>query len=83
MDGMEFINEAIRCLVNYYAEHDLKPEEVTVVWACKTLGNNKALLCTRRENDDTYYEVTYNGAKGEIYLDCYKKIQNIVYPMKG
>ena len=80
---MEFINAAIRCLVNYYAENDLKPEEVTVVWACKTLGNNKALLCTRRENDDTYYEVTYNGAKGEIYLDCYKKIQNIVYPMKG
>ena len=80
MDGMTFINTAIRCLIDYYADYDLKPEEITVVWACKTLGNNKALLCTRRENDDTYYEVTYYGATREIYLDAYKKIQNIVYP---
>ena len=27
--------------------------------------------------DGMYYEVTYNGDKKEIYLDAYKKFENV------
>ena len=50
-------------------------ENVYVVWICKALQNNKALLSTT-ENDGMYYEITYNGDKKELYLDAYKKVQN-------
>ena len=49
--------------------------EVFVVWNCKTLQNNKALLSTTLF-DGMYYEVTYNGDKNEIYFDAYKKFEN-------
>jgi hypothetical protein len=49
-----------------------------VVWSCKTLQNNKALLSTTL-SDGMYYEFTYNGDKKELYLDAYKKWQNICY----
>lgn len=26
--------------------------------------------------DGMYYEITYNGDKGEMYLDAYKKMHN-------
>lgn len=48
---------------------------VYVVWCCKTLQNNKALLSTTVP-DGMYYEVTYNGDKHELYLDAYKKFEN-------
>ena len=47
-------------------------ENVFVVWSCKTLQNNKALLSTTL-SDGMYYELTYNGDKRELYLDAYKK----------
>ena len=46
-----------------------------VVWNCKTLQNNKALLSTT-VSDGMYYECTYNGDKKELYLDAYKKWEN-------
>lgn len=51
-------------------------DDVFVVWSCKTLQNNKALLSTTISNG-MYYEVTYNGDKKEIYFDAYKKWENI------
>ena len=48
---------------------------VYIVWMCKTLQNNKALLSTDMY-DGMYYEVTYNGDKHELYLDAYKKFEN-------
>ena len=51
-------------------------EDVFIVWSCKTLQNNKALLSTR-VNDGRYYEITYNGDKDECYIDVYKKEDNI------
>ena len=32
-----------------------------------------------------YYEITYNGAKHELYFDAYKKWENlcIKYPKEG
>lgn len=49
--------------------------DIYVVWSCKTLQNNKALLATTLP-DDMYFELTYNGDKNELYLDAYMKVEN-------
>ena len=49
--------------------------DVYVVWSCRTLQNNKALLSSNIE-DGLYFEATYNGDKHEMYLDAYKKLKN-------
>lgn len=49
---------------------------VYVVWLCRTLQNSKALLSTTF-SDGMYYEITYNGDKGEAYLDAYEKMDNL------
>lgn len=64
----------------YVEEHLDKSDEIPdfdifVVWSCKTLQNNKALLSTTLF-DGMYYELTYNGDKKELYLDAYKKFEN-------
>lgn len=68
----------------YVEEHldksDPKQEfEVFVVWQCYILGNAKWLLSTTLP-DGMYYEVTYNKAKNEFYLDAYKKFENRCIP---
>ena len=50
----------------------ISKNDVFVVWCCKTLQNNKALLSTTLL-DGMYYECTYNGDKEEMYGDAYKK----------
>ncbi len=50
-------------------------ENVFIVWSCKTLQNNKAMVSTT-VSDGMYYELTYNGDKKELYLDAYKKWEN-------
>ena len=52
-------------------------DNVYIVWLCKVLQNNKALVSTTLE-DGMYYEVTYNGDKDELYLDAYKKVENVL-----
>lgn len=81
MDTKKFLEICIDLVEKYTVEHlDLTDEkaefEVFVVWNCKTLQNNKALLSTTLF-DGMYYEITYNGDKNEIYFDAYKKFQNI------
>ena len=49
--------------------------DIYVVWSCKTLQHNKALLSTTLP-DGMYYEFTYNGDKDELYLDAYMKFEN-------
>ena len=49
---------------------------VYLVWYCKTLQNFKALLSTSL-CDGMYYEVTFNGDREEVYLDAYKKFENV------
>lgn len=67
--------------VRKYAEEHLDKSdampnfEVFIVWSCKTLQNNKALLSTSL-SDGMYYELTYNGDKKELYFDAYKKFEN-------
>lgn len=52
-------------------------EDVYVVWFSKTLQNWKALVSTTVP-DNKYYELTYNGDKGETYIDVYVKLDNQV-----
>lgn len=48
-----------------------------MVWFCFILGGWKALVSST-EADGRYYEVTYNKAKDETYVDTYKKTHNHV-----
>lgn len=80
MGNEEFIKKCKEIVRQYAEEHldksDNVPEfEVFVVWSCKTLQNNKALLSTTLF-DGMYYELTYNGDKKELYFDAYKKFEN-------
>ena len=52
-------------------------EDVYAVWFSKTLQNWKALVSTTVP-DNKYYELTYNGDKGETYVDVYVKLDNQV-----
>ena len=56
-------------------DKEITTEDVFIVWCCKTLQNNKALLSTTLF-DGMYYELTFNGDKQEMYVDCYKKWEN-------
>ncbi len=56
-------------------------DDVFIVWMCKTLQNSKALASTTLF-DGMYYELTYNGDKKELYLDAYKKWENVCIPVK-
>ncbi|QFG09337.1 hypothetical protein PBI_SALK_42 [Arthrobacter phage Salk] len=47
-----------------------------VVWFAKVLGNWKALVSTDIISGH-YWEVTYNGAKQETYVDTYVKSSNV------
>ena len=47
------------------------------VWYCKTLQNHKGLFSTP-VSDGMYYEITYNGDKDELYIDAYKKWENVI-----
>lgn len=86
MGDQEFITEAKKAIVEAFNERKgpfapaLKEEELYVVWLVKALQNNKALLSTSRSGDGLYFEVTNNGDKKEIYLDVYKKQENICVP---
>lgn len=89
MDSQKFIKAAIKLVVDYFNEHIDKThrqviaaDDVYVVWSCKTLGNNKALLSTTVP-DGMYYEVTFNGDKHEIYFDAYKKLENKCVKLEG
>ena len=79
METKTFLDICKREIVNYFnSEVDktdnttITTDDVYVVWCCKTLQNNKALLSTTI-SDGMYYEITYNGDKNEFYFDAYKK----------
>lgn len=81
MGNDAFVKFAKKAVKDYIIEHldktdEVKEFDIFVVWLCKTLQNNKALLASTLF-DGMYYEVTYNGDKNECYLDAYKKFQNV------
>lgn len=82
MTNEEFLNKCKKLIKDYTNEHLDKTGnikfaryDVYIVWSCKTLQNNKALLSTTLY-DGMYYEITYNGDKNELYFDAYKKFEN-------
>lgn len=79
MDERQFVALCKKELVDYinHQYEDIKIDEsyVYVVWLCKILKNSKALLSTTIE-DGMYYEMTYNGDTGELYVDAYEKTYN-------
>ena len=82
MNEKEFLNwckqEVCKYVNNHLDKSDNKKittDDVYMVWCCKTLQNNKALLSTTLF-DGMYYELTYNGDKQEMYVDVYKKWEN-------
>ncbi|MGL9859258.1 hypothetical protein IGJ68_000083 [Enterococcus sp. DIV0564] len=82
MDSQKFIDKCKEIVSNYANKHldksdqkEITEKDVFVVWSCKTLQNNKALLSTTLL-DGMYYELTLNGDKQEIYFDAYKKWEN-------
>ena len=83
MGNTEFTEKAKKLVREYTTDHMDKADEtpafeVFVVWNAFILGNMKALLSTTLP-DGMYYEVTFNKAKNEIYLDAYKKFENICF----
>lgn len=82
--GNEKFEKVVKAAVTKYVNERLDKsdgkkitdDDVFIVWSCKTLQNNKALASTTL-SDGMYYELTYNGDKDELYLDAYKKWENI------
>jgi hypothetical protein len=72
MDSRKFHNLAINAVLQ--VNQNIEVSEMFVVWMCKTLQNNKALISA--QSTDNYYEVTYNGDKKELYVDEYIKNTN-------
>ena len=85
MTDVKFIKICKEVVKNYANEHYLKNDnvhqkevflvDVFIVWYCKTLQNWKALVGIY--GSDAYFELTYNGDKKELYLDVYKKSENV------
>ncbi|KWZ95986.1 hypothetical protein HMPREF3224_01022 [Anaerococcus hydrogenalis] len=46
------------------------------------MQNSKCLMSTPVKGA-YYYEFTYNGDKGEIYMDVYKKVENVALDENG
>ena len=77
MNEKEFLDWCKEEVLKYTNKTELKitKDDIFMVWCCKTLQNNKALLSTTLF-DGMYYECTYNGDKQEMYIDAYKKWEN-------
>ena len=84
MGNDEFLKIAVEEVRRYTDEHLEYPQDfdIYVVWCCKTLQNNKALLSTTL-SDGMYFECTYNGDKKELYFDAYQKLENRCIKVEG
>ena len=77
MDNQEFIDICISKVIEHSKE-ELQKNDVFIVWSCKTLQNNKAILSYKRKGAPMY-EFTHNGDKSEIYMDVYNKESNTCF----
>lgn len=86
MDGDTFLNIATELIWDYYKEKYENDDSFSfdnfntfIVWSCKTLQNNKAIIAT--SVDKRLFEVTNNGNAKEVYIDVYDKVDNILVRM--
>lgn len=91
MSNNEFAELCKQIVVDYFNSHVDKSDnkvitsdDVYIVWICKILQNNKALVSTNI-CDGMYYEITYNGKDKEVYVAVYKNWENynVAYMVKG
>lgn len=73
----EMTPEEAACQAVITADPDVWRTQLVLVWFSYTLGNWKALIAAPTVNAK-YYEVIYNVAKNEIYVDTYVKESNRV-----
>ena len=83
MNEKDFVKLCKKTVAEYANKHIDKTDgrlitenDVFIVWMCKALQNSKALASTTI-CDGMYYELTYNGNKNELYVDAYKKWENV------
>ena len=85
MDNHTFIElciRGVRRLADDYFEFEetdlIQNHDVYVVWLCKTLGHNTAILSASSPHNmfNMFFECTYNGVKNELYFDVYNKFTN-------
>ena len=69
MSNDKFLEICKKTIVDYFNNRveitdnmKITENNVFIVWSCKTLQNNKALVSTNI-SDGMYYELTYNGDK--------------------
>lgn len=71
------VNEVTNYVYQHLDKSDPTPRfDVYVVWFCYILGGWKCLVSTTLP-DGMYYEVTYDTNRDRIYLDAYKKLDNV------
>lgn len=82
-DNIDYVKIAKDELVKYINDRAEKTDGfqintsyLYVVWFSKTLQNWKALISTSLP-DGMYYELTFNGSKDQLYIDAYKKFDNV------
>ena len=80
MTDVKFAKICKEVVKNYANKHHFlggsaRQKDVFIVWYCKTLQNWKALAGIYGR--DEYFELTYNGDEKELYLDVYKKSENV------
>ena len=81
MQSSEFTGKAKELVANRVSDNEQFPvENIHIVWYAWVLGSQKALLTTLGNNDGLYFEVTYNHARQEFYVDKYKKQNNELVP---
>ena len=74
----EFIERAKENIIEFFKDNHIKctPDDIFIVWSCKTLQNRKAIMAVRFQ-DHHLFEVTWNGDKSQMYIDTYDKVENM------
>lgn len=80
----ELLKKAIDSFVGFLCAQtgeDVNVGNMRFVWQVKCLQNYKYII-TNLEVPGYIAELTYNGDKGELYVDCYCKMWNDVIKEK-
>lgn len=81
--------DAIEVVRNYLKADNSLPltYRIFVIWKCKTIQNAKFVLGITTDSpysgNGDIFELTLNGDKEEIYLDCYTKYDKQIYDLEN
>ena len=79
MSSYDFEVKAKRELIQLIEETYVETfgiEDISVVWMAHLLRNKKGIFVDNGKNQ-RLYEVTYNSATNEMYVDLYEKRRNV------